>query len=129
MTSRRPDPDLVVLLCRGCCCGTAAKHPQVDHQTQLDELEAAAGQAPGVELRVVDCLDECDRSNVAVLRRQGAGKGGRPAERDTWLGGLLTGRATGELAQWLRDGGAGALPSAVSGLRFRHVAPRRRARG
>ena len=125
MTSRRPDPDLVVLLCRGCCCGTTGKHPQVDHAAQLDELEAAAHEAPGVELRVVDCLDECDRSNVAVLRR----RGGRPAERDTWLGGLLTGRATDELAQWLRQGGANALPPAVAGLRFRHVAPRRRAKG
>jgi hypothetical protein len=124
VTSRRPDPDLVVLLCRGCCCGTAAKHPQLDHEGQLDQLEAAAEQAPGVEVRVVDCLDECDRSNVAVLRR----RGGRPAERDTWLGGLLTGRATGELARWLRDGGAHALPPAVAGLRFRHVPPRRRAR-
>ena len=130
MTSRRPDPDLVVLLCRGCCCGTTGKHPQVDHAAQLDELETAAGQAPGVEVRVVDCLDECDRSNVAVLRRQGGGrKGGRAAERDTWLGGLLTGRATGELAQWLSEGGVGALPPAVAGLRFRHVPPRRRAQG
>jgi hypothetical protein len=71
-------------------------------------------------------LDECDRSNVAVLRRRG---GGRPADRDTWLGGLLTGRATGELAGWLRAGGAGDLPPAVAGLRFRHVPPRRRAKG
>jgi len=125
VTSRRPDPDLVVLLCRGCCCGTSAKHPEVDHEAQRDELESAVQEAPGVELRVVDCLDECDRSNVAVLRR----RRGRPAERDTWVGGLLTGRATGELAQWLRDGGAGALPTAVAGLRFRHIAPRRRARG
>jgi predicted metal-binding protein len=125
VTSRRTDPDLVVLLCRGCCCGTTAKHPQVDHEGQLAALESAVQEAPGAELRVVDCLDECDRSNVAVLRR----RAGRPAERDTWLGGLLTGRATDELAGWLRDGGTDALPPAVAGLRFRHVAPRRRAKG
>ena len=71
-----------MLLCRGCCCGTSDKHPKVDHDTQERRLETAAGAHPRVALRVVECLDECDRSNVAVLRRTGA-----PArERDTWLG-------------------------------------------
>jgi predicted metal-binding protein len=121
---RSSPPGTVLLLCRGCCCGTASKHPRVDHEAQEEALAAAAAQAPDVELRVVDCLDECDRSNVAVVRR-GTGK---PAERDTWLGGLLTERATRELAQWVSDGADGALPPAVAGLRFRHVAPRRRAR-
>jgi predicted metal-binding protein len=117
-------PDTTLLLCRGCCCGTTAKHPRIDHDAQVEALEDAVAQAPGVELRVVDCLDECDRSNVAVVRRSG----GRPAERDTWLGGLLTERATRELAAWLADGAQARLPPAVAGLRFRHVAPRRRAR-
>jgi predicted metal-binding protein len=80
----------VVLLCRGCRCGTRDKHPNVDHQAQERRLEAAADAYPGVELRVVECLDECDRSNVAVLRRPGVAA----KERDTWLGGLLTDRAT-----------------------------------
>ncbi len=116
---------LVVLLCRGCCCGTRAKHPKVDHDAQERALETAADGHPGVELRVVECLDECERSNVAVLRRPGA-----PAkERDTWLGGLLTGSATAALADWIGQGGDGPLPNALSGLRFRHVPPRRRARG
>ena len=125
MPASRPAPaDTVVLLCRGCCCGTSAKHPQVDHEAQEDALREAADAHPGVELRVVDCLDECDRSNVAVVRRTSA-----PArERDTWLGGVLTRRATGELAAWLADGADGPLPPAVAGLRFRHVPPRRRAR-
>lgn len=116
--------DTVVLLCRGCCCGTRAKHPKVDHDRQEQILAAAADTHPGVEVRVVDCLDECDRSNVAVIRRTGA----PPRERDTWLGGLLTDRATAALADWIADGADGPLPDTLAGLRFRHVAPRRRGR-
>jgi predicted metal-binding protein len=115
----------VLLLCRGCCCGTRDKHPRVDHETQEQVLESAADRAPGVELRIVDCLDECDRSNVAVLRRPGL-----PArERDTWLGGLLTARATDALAGYLADGGTAPLPDALAGLRFRHVPPRKLKQG
>ena len=116
-----PAPRTTVLLCRGCCCGTAQKHPRTDHEAQEQALQDAAREVDGVEVRVVDCLDECDRSNVAVLRRAGA----RRSERDTWLGGLLTGRATDELAGWVADGADGDLPPAVAGLRFRHVPPRR----
>lgn len=93
----------------------------MDHDAQQDALAAAVEQAPGIELRVVDCLDECDRSNVAVLRRPGL----KRADRDTWLGGLLTERATRELADWIADGADAPLPPAVAGLRFRHVPPRR----
>ena len=114
-------PETVVLLCRGCCCGTDAKHPRTDH---LAQEEALAGAAAGTdaEVRVVDCLDECDRSNVAVLRKPHR----KGKDRDTWVGGLLTERATDELAGWLADGGDGPLPPAVAGLRFRHVPPRKK---
>jgi hypothetical protein len=115
-------PHLTVLLCRGCCCGTAGKHPRVDHDAQQDALAAAVRERADIELRVVDCLDECDRSNVVVLR----GPSGRPADRDTWLGGVLGDRATRALAGWLGDGATGPLPDAVAGLRFRHLPPRRR---
>ena len=71
-SGRAAQPGTVVLLCRGCCCGTAAKHPRVDHDGQQLALEDAAESHPGVALRIVDCLDECDRSNVAVLRRPAA---------------------------------------------------------
>lgn len=123
MPRNRPSaPDAVVLLCRGCCCGTSDKHPRTDHDGQLAALARAADDAPGVDLRVVDCLDACDRSNVAVLRRRGA----PVRERDTWLGGLLTERATEALAAWVRDGAPAHLPPALAGLRFRRVPPRRR---
>lgn len=117
-------PPTLVLLCRGCCCGTAGKHPGVDHQAQVEALTTAAGDQPAVGLRVVDCLDECDRSNVAVIRQAG-----RPARGgDTWLGGLLSERATAALAEWIRAGGSGPLPPALAGLRFRHHPPRRNRR-
>ena len=120
-SDRAPRAETVVLLCRGCCCGTAAKHPGVDHDDQRDRLEAAASQDHRVEVRVVDCLDVCERSNVAVVRRLS-----RPAkERDTWLGGLLTGRATAQLADWVREGADGPLPPAVAGLVFRPARRRR----
>ncbi len=115
-------PATVVLICRGCCCGTDAKHPHTDHVAQENALEKATAESGSAQLRIVDCLDECDRSNVAVLRKPHA----KGKDRDIWLGGLLTERATDELAQWLADGAEGPLPSAVAGLRFRHVPPRKK---
>lgn len=110
-----------MLLCRGCCCGTSAKHPDVDHEGQRDQLEAAGAECGDVEVRVVDCLDVCDRSNVAVIRRLSLPS----RSRDTWLGGLLTRRATGQLADWLSGGADGPLPPAVAGLTFRPARRRR----
>jgi acyl-CoA synthetase (AMP-forming)/AMP-acid ligase II len=57
-------------------------------ERKLRRLASIGRPLPDVALRIVDRLDECDRSNVAVLRRPAAPR----AERDTWLGGLLTGR-------------------------------------
>lgn len=112
----------VVLVCRGCCCGTSQKHPRTDHVAQEEALLKAAAATPEVEVRLVDCLDECDRSNVVVVRRPD-----RPRkERDTWLGGVLSDRATDELVGWVEQGGPDRLPDAVAGLRFRHVPPRKR---
>lgn len=110
------------MVCRACCCGTTAKHPRTDHDAQVETLEAAVADDPGVRLQVVDCLDECDRSNVVVLRRPAL-----PArQRDTWLGGLLSEGATSALAEWLRAGGRDELPSRVRGHVFRRVPPRKR---
>lgn len=115
-------PDVVVMLCRDCCCGTAAKHPRTDHDAQLLALEEAVADNPAIALRVVDCLDECDRSNVAVVRRPQAAKG----KRDTWFGGLLAESTTRSFAAWVADGAdADALPQPLRTLTFRHVPPRR----
>ena len=94
--------------------------PRFDHLAQEDALLAAAG--PGVEVRVVDCLDECDRANVAVLRRPGLPR----KERDLWLGGLTTERATDALVRWLQEGAAGAPPRELAGRVFRHLVPRKK---
>lgn len=114
----------MLLLCRGCCCGTSSKHPRTNHAGQTEALELAADAHPDVELRLVDCLDECDRSNVAVVRRPHE----PPKSRDTWLGGLLTDRATEALADWLRRGGSDPLPDRVAGLRFNRRPPSRKSR-
>lgn len=108
-----------LLLCRGCCCGTTAKVPRLDHLAQEDALLAVA--SGDVEVRVVDCLDECDRANVAVVRRPQLPR----KERDLWLGGLTTARATDALAGWLRDGAAGTPPRELAGRVFRHLPPRK----
>ena len=105
-----------VLLCRGCCCGTPGKVPRFDHLAQEDALLEVAG----VDVRVVDCLDECDRANVAVVRRPGLPR----KERDLWLGGLTTERATQALVGWLQQGAPGAPPRELAGRVFRHVPPR-----
>ncbi|KQS59709.1 hypothetical protein ASG36_01245 [Geodermatophilus sp. Leaf369] len=92
------EPTLTV--CRGCCCGRTEKHPEVDHRAQLSAL-----QATGVRVRVVDCLDACERSNVVVVSPSPAGRdaGARPV----WLGGVLDVETTTEVAEWVRAGGPG----------------------
>lgn len=110
------------MLCRDCCCGTAKKHPGTDHDAQQLALEAAVANNPAVELRVVDCLDECDRSNVALVRRPSAPR----STRDTWLGGLLVESATTALVDWVRDGApAQDVPPRIEALTFRHIPPRK----
>lgn len=102
-------PDRDVLLCRDCCCGRESKHPDVDHAAQRAALEALDDQAgrrgPRIRVRVVECLDECERSNVVVVRdfttQRSAGR--RPT--DVWLGGVLDRDATREVVAWVREGG------------------------
>lgn len=127
MTRRNParaPVRLTILLCRGCCCGTSTKHPTTDHALQERVVRAAVESKDDIDVRLVDCLDECDRSNVVVLR----GASGRPAQRDTWLGYVLSDRVTQALVGWVADGACAPLPPALVGLRFRHVRrdPRRR---
>lgn len=106
------------MLCRDCCCGTRAKHPRTDHDGQVDALEAVAADNPAVQVRVVDCLDQCDRSNVVLVRRTDLPR----KQRDTWVGGVLTGKATEAVAAWV-GAGAGEPPPAVRSLVFRPKRP------
>jgi len=82
-------------VCRGCCCGTERKHPDVDHDAQLDRLSEAASAS--VHVRSTGCLGPCADSNVIAVRLSGT--------RDrVWLGAMLSADATDALARWMADG-------------------------
>ncbi|MEV7176072.1 (2Fe-2S) ferredoxin domain-containing protein [Kitasatospora sp. NPDC093679] len=98
---------VTVTVCRGCCCGTTAKHPGVDHQGQLARLREGIGEAGKV--RAVDCLDACGHSNVVVVGPSAEGRqaGGRPV----WLGWVLSDDMIDEVVEWVRAGGPGLVPA------------------
>ncbi len=95
-----------VLVCRDCCCGTARKHPDTDHDAQLHELQQAVSAHDRVV--VTRCLGVCERSNVIVVRRRAC-----PA---VWFGGITRPDQTAALAGWLHEGGP--IPSSLQELRF-----------
>ncbi|GAA1899501.1 hypothetical protein LX12_002047 [Williamsia serinedens] len=94
-----------VTVCRGCCCGTRKKHPDVDHDAQLDVLRESVRDVARV--RTSDCLDDCKRSNVVVVSpsRAGRAEGGRPV----WLQKVLTASAIDAIGEWIRAGGPGVV--------------------
>ena len=87
-----------VLICRACCCGTERKHPGFDHDGQIAAISAVA------RTRVVDCVDECARSNVVVVR---PGDGS-----SVWLGGINSNSLNAALCEWLADGAPQPPPAA-----------------
>ena len=99
---RRDDKSLSVLVCRGCCCGSYAKHPDVDHAHHLSSLTSALAAVPGAKVWAVDCLDSCERSNVVVVRTSG---------RRRWFGEMLADSDVAILAEWLRSGALGDTPT------------------
>ncbi|WP_371496136.1 (2Fe-2S) ferredoxin domain-containing protein [Kitasatospora sp. NBC_00374] len=103
--SAAPAAPVTVTVCRGCCCGDAAKYPGVDHRGQLDKLNAGIGAAGKV--RVVDCLDVCDHANVVVVSPSAEGRraGGRPV----WLGWVFQDDMLDDITAWVRDGGPGVV--------------------
>jgi (2Fe-2S) ferredoxin len=107
MSRRRATPSLpagcTVTVCRGCCCGTDRKHPGVDHAGQVPALVDGIGGSGRV--RVTDCLDACERSNVVVVGPSPAGRaaGARPV----WLANVLHPETVAEVAEWVRAGGPG----------------------
>ena len=109
--SAEPTATCRVVLCRGCCCGTASKHPDVDHAQQAELLR----HAPGVDLAVTGCLGNCERSNTVVVpSRAGRAAGGRV----TWLGRVLDPELTRALTEWVAAGGPGLaeVPPALAAL-------------
>ncbi|MEM7341596.1 MAG: (2Fe-2S) ferredoxin domain-containing protein [Actinomycetota bacterium] len=89
-------PEPSVLICRGCCCGSSRKHPEIDHDAQVEAISAVA------RTRVVDCVDECSYSNVVIVRPEPG--------RSIWFGRLTSEVATDELCEWLEAGAPLPLP-------------------
>jgi len=83
-----------VIVCRGCCCGSERKHPEVDHEAQVEALRSALPDAG--RLWTVDCLGPCEGSNVVVMRTRESGR--------RWFGDILTPAVTEAMARWLKSG-------------------------
>ncbi|MFI9275762.1 (2Fe-2S) ferredoxin domain-containing protein [Kitasatospora sp. NPDC052896] len=111
----RTPPTVDIVLCRGCCCGNAAKRPDVDHEAQLAALSATADSLAHVRLRTTDCLGPCEQANVVVVRSHARQPDGRRS-RPLWLGGLTSADDTAALCEWLRQPAAEADPATPQAL-------------
>lgn len=112
-----PPSSTIVYVCRDCCCGTQRKHPDVDHDAQLDALQHAIHNLPGGRVVVTRCLGECRWSNVIGIRQFVRGR----SPQTLWLGGILPQHLTDLLCHWLTEGGPAQypLPSALARRQFR----------
>jgi (2Fe-2S) ferredoxin len=95
-----------VTVCRDCCCGSAKKHPDVDHDDQLRQLRA--GLPAPHRVRVSDCLDACEQSNVVVVHPTPAAR--RAGARPVWFGLVVSDDVTDDIAGWVQAGGPGVAP-------------------
>jgi hypothetical protein len=98
-----------IVVCRGCCCGSAEKRPDVDHAARLARLECFARDATVVAaVRTSPCLGPCENADVVVVLPSPAAR--RLGARPVWFG-LLDDYALGRLLGWVGEGGPGvALP-------------------
>jgi (2Fe-2S) ferredoxin len=112
-----------VIVCRGCCSGTARKHPGVDHAAQVAALTEGIGDAGLV--RASDCLDACERSNVVVVAPSPAAR--REGARAVWLAGVLHPDTLADIVAWVREGGPGVAEPPVI-LDLSAFSPSRRSR-
>ncbi|MEM9040728.1 MAG: hypothetical protein AAGD33_12600 [Actinomycetota bacterium] len=117
MARRRARVSTSVLVCRGCCCGSEAKHPDVDHDGHVERLRAATDGVNG-RVMTVDCLGPCERSNVVVVRR---------GTRRTWFGDLLDDEQIDRLGAWIGSDAADP-PADLAAHRFDGPTPRARRR-
>ena len=117
--STEPAPaGCIVRVCRDCCCGTARKHPGVDHDGLLARLDAGTRGSARV-LRSA-CLLACDESNVVVVTPSPLGR--RRGARPVWLGGVLDEATVDAVVSWVRLGGPG-VADLPDGLEFGAFAP------
>ncbi|MFI1015076.1 (2Fe-2S) ferredoxin domain-containing protein [Streptomyces sp. NPDC020965] len=104
-----------LVVCRGCCCGDARKHPGTDHRGQLARLRRAAATSGGqLEVRTSDCLGPCGQANVIVV--QPSTEGRRRGARATWIGWALDDDVLDDLLAWVAAGGPGLaeLPATLA---------------
>jgi predicted metal-binding protein len=94
-----------VLVCRGCCCGTEGKHPDIDHRDHLARLLAAASMARSTKVWEVGCLGPCERSNVVVVRTEATRR---------WFGHLLRDDEIQMLVEWIERDAVGPPPSGLA---------------
>lgn len=68
-------------------------------------------------MRVSECLDACERSDVVVVSAAAGTRGVKPV----WLSGILTQELVEDVVGWVRDGGPGGapLPDSLRGRAFR----------
>ncbi|GAA3627927.1 hypothetical protein GCM10022223_51540 [Kineosporia mesophila] len=102
-----------VTICRGCCCGSSAKVPHLDHEAQFAGLRTSLESV--ARIRRTDCLDACERANVIVVQPSAEGRraGGRPV----WLGQVNDPDAAADITAWVDNGGPGlAEPPGVIDL-------------
>jgi len=122
MTPRSPGTDVpTVTVCRGCCCGTPKKRPNVDHAERLENLHALlAGIA---RVRVTDCLGPCERSDVMVVTPSPSAR--KAGAKPVWLGQLNGRHEASAIAEWVEDGGPGfaTLPESLRRSTFRQAGP------
>ncbi len=94
-----------LVACRGCCCGSPEKKPDIAHDARLERLHRFADSDPSaVTVRTSACLGPCEYADVVVVRPSAAGRhhGGRPV----WFG-FLDDHALGRLQGWIATGGPG----------------------
>ena len=96
-------------VCRGCCCGTKAEHPGVDHRG-LEKALRAGAQRAGLRYEVTGCLGPCKQGNLVVVRCAGSVR---------WYRRMHSAQATTELLEHLEHGDA--LPAVFE----RHLMPSR----
>lgn len=92
-----------VTVCRDCCCGQLRKHPEVDHDKQLQLLRDEVHSF----VRVSRCLAMCKHSNLMVVSPFPAAR--RRGARPVWLGEILEPDTTREVIAWANAGGPGVV--------------------
>jgi hypothetical protein len=113
------DDRVGVVVCRGCCCGSAEKRPDVDHDGRFAELRSFARAHPSrATVRTSECLGPCEHADLVVICPSPAAR--RAGARPIWLG-LVDEYAVAAIVAWLRRGGPG-VADLPAGLDLHRVA-------